>query len=142
MTEAISPAAKAAVLRRGAAARPMEIRVTGSSMGAAIPTGARVAVIAACRPRRGEVWAFVSEAGQVVVHRFRRRRDGVLWFQGDGNDRIDRPVTPEMLIGRVASLEVAGRRTKLGTRARVRGRLMLDVTALARRVDRIRCRPG
>jgi hypothetical protein len=85
VTEAIPPAAKAAVLRRGAAGRPITIDVRGSSMGKAIPSGARVLVAAGQRPRRGEVWAFVVDDGMVVVHRFRREHEGALWFQGDGN---------------------------------------------------------
>jgi hypothetical protein len=132
VTEAIPPAAKAAILRRGAAATPMAIDVKGSSMATAIPDGARVLVVAGDRPRRGEVWAFVADDGTVVVHRFRRQRDGVLWLQGDGNQRVDRPVTPEMLIGRVLATDVDGRRRRLGRLDRIRGRLMLDAVSLLR----------
>jgi hypothetical protein len=135
VTEAIPPAAKAAVMRKGAAGRPITIDVTGSSMGKAIPSGSRVLVAAGDRPRRGEVWAFVVDEGLVVVHRFRRERDDSLWFQGDGNTGVDRPVRPEMLVGRVVAVDVEGRRrTRLGTLARIRGRLWLDTTALFVRI--------
>jgi len=142
MTDAICPAAKAAVLRKGAARKAIEIEVIGPSMGAAIPSGARVIVVAASRPRRGEVWALVGDESKVVVHRFRRERGGLLWFQGDGNARVDRPVEPDMLIGRVESVECAGRRKRIGAIARLRGRVVLDATSLARRVRSLRCRPG
>jgi hypothetical protein len=132
VSEAIPPATKAAVLRRGAASTPIGIDVRGSSMGTAIPSGARVFVVAGVRPRRGEVWAFVIDDGVVIVHRFRRERDGALWFQGDGNARVDRPVTSEMLVGRVVATEVGGRRRRLGRLARARGRVMLDTTSLIR----------
>ena len=134
MTEAIPPAAKAAVLRRGAGGRPITIDVTGSSMGKAIPSGARVFVAAGQRPRRGEIWAFVLDDGMVVVHRFRREHEGVLWFQGDGNASVDRPVRSEMLVGRVVASEAGEKRRRLGSLDRVRGRLKLDTESLLRRI--------
>jgi phage repressor protein C with HTH and peptisase S24 domain len=138
VTEAIPPAAKAAVMRRGAAGRPITIDVTGSSMGKVIPSGARVLVAASARPRRGEIWAFVVDDGMVIVHRFRREHEGELWFQGDGNAGVDRPVQPEMLVGRVVAVEVGDRRRRLGVLARVRGRLRLDGEAVLRRSRIIR----
>jgi hypothetical protein len=138
VTEAIPPAAKAAVMRKGAAGRPITIDVTGSSMGTAIPSGARVLVAAGHRPRRGEIWAFVADEGVVVVHRFRRERDGSLWFQGDGNAGVDRPVRPEMLVGRVVAVEIGARRRRVRTLARLRGRLGLDTSAFFVRFRRTR----
>jgi hypothetical protein len=123
-------------MRKAAAGRPITIEVTGSSMGKAIPSGSRVLVAAGGHPRRGEVWAFVVDEGLVVVHRFRRERNDSLWFQGDGNAGVDRPVLPEMLVGRVVAVDVEGRRTRLGTLARIRGRLRLDTSAMFVRIRR------
>jgi SOS-response transcriptional repressor LexA len=138
VTEAVPPATKAAVLRRRAAESPIAIDVKGSSMGAGIPSGARVLVAAAHRPRRGEVWAFVSDDGTVIVHRFRRERAGTLWFQGDGNAGVDRPVTPEMLVGRVVATDVEGRRRSFGSLARWRARIRLDTQSSYKRIRRAR----
>jgi Peptidase S24-like len=137
VTEPIEPATKAAVLRRGATARPITIEVTGPSMGTTIASGSQVRVTAGGRPRRGEIWAFVLDDGMVVVHRFRRERAGALWFQGDGNAGVDRPVVPDRLVGRVDAVDFGGRRTRFGPLARVRGRLALDATALRRRIPRM-----
>jgi SOS-response transcriptional repressor LexA len=114
--------------------KPLAIDVSGPSMGPAIPSGARVLVVARGRPRRGEIWAFVLDDGSLVVHRFRRRRAGGLWFQGDENTAVDRPVAPEMLVGRVVATEIEGRRTTVGAGARLRGRLQLDLDSVRRRV--------
>jgi hypothetical protein len=138
VTEAVLPATKAAVLRRRAAESPIAIEVRGSSMGTVIPSGARVLVAAAPRPRRGEIWAFVVDEGMVVVHRFRRERAGTLWFQGDGNVSVDRPVSAEMLVGRVIATEVEGRRRRLGSVARLGGRVQLDTRSLHNRFRRAR----
>jgi hypothetical protein len=138
VTEAIPPATKAAVLRRRAARSPIAIDVRGSTMGKVIPSGARVLVTGAGRPRRGEIWAFVVDDGMVVVHRFRRERAGTLWFQGDGNAAVDRPVTSEMLVGRVVATDVEGRRKRLGSLARLSGRVQLDTQSLQKRLGRAR----
>ena len=45
------------LLRRRAEVGTLWIDTIGNSMGRAIPAGARVRVVAASRPRRGEVWA-------------------------------------------------------------------------------------
>ena len=138
MTEAVPPATKAAVLRRRAAQSEIAIDVRGSSMGTVIPSGARVLVAAAPRPRRGEVWAFVVDDGMVVVHRFRRERAGTLWFQGDGNDGVDRPVTREMLVGRVIAIDVDGRRRRVGSLARLGALVQMDTRSLHNRLRRAR----
>ncbi len=128
---------KAKVLRRRAAQRPIWVEVTGQSMGASIPTGARVLLETGMRPRRGEVWAFINEEGSLVVHRFKRAVGGLLWFEGDANTTVDRPVTSDLLVGRVTEVEIAGRRRRLGTRQRLRGRVLVDRRALGRRISRL-----
>ena len=137
MTEPVPAEIKAKVLRRGVAASARWLDVTGLSMGPDLPGGSRVLVDGATRPRRGEVWAFVGETGEVVVHRFLRDVGGQLWFRGDANVAADRPVPPERLIGRVTAVEVDGRRRDLGRVARWRGRLAVDRRAIRRRLRRV-----
>ena len=105
-----SPACCAAAPRSGT----LWIDTIGSSMGRAIPDGARVRVVAVARPRRGEVWAMCSDDGRVIVHRVLGVVDGRWWLQGDANRSPDRPVELERLIGRVDEIDVAGRRRRLG----------------------------
>ncbi len=126
MTEPVPAEMKAKVLRRGVAANARWLDVTGLSMGPDLPGAAACSSTARRRARRGEVWAFVGETGEVVVHRFLRDVGGQLWFRGDANVAADRPVPPERLIGRVAAVEVDGRRRDLGRVARWRGRLAVD----------------
>jgi Peptidase S24-like len=132
MNESVSPEAVAAVLRKRVAKGPVWLDVSGSSMGSAIPSGARVLVQGRATPRRGEVWAFCTAGGNVVVHRFRRNRGGQLWFQGDANAWVDVPIDASLLIGRVNTIDVDGRRRRLGAAATTRARLALDLRAIRR----------
>ena len=102
-TQTDTSGAIAAVLRRKAATQPLWIPVSGQSMGRSIGDG-RVRVAPAARPRRGEVWAFVIE-GRIIVHRFLGARHGRLWMQGDANPSPDPPVSGEVLIGKVVTVE-------------------------------------
>ena len=108
------PETIARLLRRRAEAGTLWIDTIGNSMGRAIPDGARVRVVAAARPRRGEVWAMCSDDGRVIVHRALGVVDGRWWLQGDANRSPDRPVGLDRLIGRVDEIDVAGRRRRLG----------------------------
>lgn len=124
----------ASVLRRRVAAAPQWFDVDGPSMGDTIPSGSRVLVAAAARPRRGEIWAFCLPAGNLVVHRYRRLVDGRHCFQGDAMRWADEPVPAELLVGRVQAVETQGAQRTIGTREALRGRLRLDVEAVTRRV--------
>jgi hypothetical protein len=98
------PALAAAL--RATAGRPdgLWLAARGRSMGRAVPTGAEVHVVASdLPPAVGEVWAFATAAGEVVVHRC----VGVgppHRFRGDARPVDDAPVAPQLLIGRVDSL--------------------------------------
>jgi hypothetical protein len=63
------------------------------------------------RPVPGEIVAIRRENG-LVVHRMKSRivKDGVTWFmaRGDSNSRSDRPVTIDMIVGRVVKSEPTG----------------------------------
>ena len=109
------PATITRLLRRRAESGTLWIDAVGSSMGRAIPDGARVHVVAAARPRRGEVWAMCDDGGRVIVHRVLGLVDGQWWFRGDANSSPDLPVELDRLIGRVDEVEVAGRLRLLGT---------------------------
>lgn len=135
MTDSISPEAMAAVLRKGAERRPLWVAVSGGSMGSAIPSGARVLVERRAQPRRGEVWAFCTLGRLIVVHRFRRRRRGDLWFQGDANKWADVPIAPDLLVGRVVAIEIDAVHRRLGLAATLRARAALDVAALRYRTN-------
>src|SRR5260221_14607722 len=68
--------ATAALLRRRVATQPLWLSVRGTSMEPSILAGSEGQLVVGSRPRRGEVWAFCSEAGDLVVHRCRRFEDG------------------------------------------------------------------
>jgi hypothetical protein len=140
VTERVSPETTAAVLRKRVAKGPVWLAVSGTSMGSAIPSGARVLVRGRTTPRRGEVWAFCTSGGHVVVHRFRRHRDGQLWFQGDANAWVDVPIALSLLVGRVDAIDVEGRRRRLGPVATIRARLGLDLRAVRRAARAITAR--
>lgn len=95
-------------------------------MAPTIDGGTPLLVRARPRPRAGEVWAFVTDDGQVVVHRFWRRNDAGLVFRGDGNDHPDPPVDHDQLIGRI----------DLGPVDRLSGIGRLTTTAVRRRLSR------
>ena len=122
------------LLRRRAESGTLWIDTAGNSMGRAIPDGARVRVVAAARPRRGEVWAMCNDDSRVIVHRALGVVDGRWWLQGDANRSPDPPVGLDRLIGRVDEIEVAGHRRRLGASKWLIGRARLDVAAARRRV--------
>jgi phage repressor protein C with HTH and peptisase S24 domain len=98
------PFVTARLMRTRAEAAPFWLDVSGTSMGWSIPSGTRVRVDATASPRRGEVWAFCNDTGDIVVHRFRRATGGGLRFQGDARVRADDSVEDAQLIGRVVEL--------------------------------------
>jgi hypothetical protein len=122
------------LLRRRAESGTLWIDAVGSSMGQAIPDGARVRVVAVDRPRRGEVWAMCNDEGRVIVHRVLGVVGRRWWLQGDANRSPDLPVDLDRLIGRVDEVEAAGRRRSLGTSDRLIARARLDVAAVRKRV--------
>ena len=122
------------LLRRRAESGTLWIDAVGSSMGQAIPDGARVRVVAVDRPRRGEVWAMCNDEGRVIVHRVLGVVGRRWWLQGDANRSPDLPVDLVRLIGRVDEIEVAGRRRRLRPSDRVIARARIDVVATWRRV--------
>ncbi|MEX1007825.1 MAG: S24/S26 family peptidase [Acidimicrobiia bacterium] len=113
--------AKAAVLRRRASAGTMWFRVDGVSMGRSIPWGSEVLVVPAERPRVGEVWAFCTANGELVVHRHRRPIRGAYVFQGDAKASPDDPVRADQLIGRVVAVRAGGQVRRLGAGDRITG---------------------
>jgi hypothetical protein len=113
------------------------IDTIGNSMGRAVPDGARVRVVAASRPHRGEVWAMCGDDGRVIVHRVLGVVAGRWWLQGDANRSPDAPVGLDRLIGRVDEIDVAGRRRRLGAFDRLLARARLDVAAVWKRISRV-----
>lgn len=75
-------------------------------MGRRYRPGATVVVSGSTsRPRIGEVWAFVGVDDRVVVHRcVWSRPSSALRFKGDAERRLDEPVEPNMLVGRVSEV--------------------------------------
>jgi hypothetical protein len=111
--------ATAALLRRRVAAQPLWLPVHGMSMQPSILDGSEVQLVPASRPRRGELWAFCSAAGDLVVHRCRRFENGAYVFAGDAQLIADAPVRDEQLIGRVVALRSAGATRTLTARDRL-----------------------
>jgi SOS-response transcriptional repressor LexA len=128
-----TPAAVAAVLRKGANARSLWIDVAGRSMGSALGSG-RVLVDPTAPLRRGRIWAFRSD-DKIVVHRLLGRRGERVWLQGDANSFADPPVTIDRLIGEVTVIETPdGTRRPFGRVAAMRGRMLVDYRAVRGRV--------
>lgn len=100
--DSVSPETRARALRAAVSAQPLWIATSGSSMGTTIQAGEEVCLVAQSRPRRGEVWAYVDDGGQVVVHRFVGHRKQLLVFRGDAEQGTDRLVSTARLAGRVA----------------------------------------
>jgi hypothetical protein len=77
-------------------------------MGETILTGSNVWVLAADRPRWGEIWAFCDPDSTIDVHRCVGHRRGRARFWGDGNESADTLVDDALLIGRVVAIESPG----------------------------------
>ena len=129
-----SPDTITRLLRRRAEVEALWIDTIGNSMGRAVPAGARVRVVAASTPRRGEVWAMCDDDARIIVHRALGEAGDQWWFQGDANRSPDLPVRLDRLIGRVDEVEVVGRRRRLGRSRRLIARTRLDVAAMCKRV--------
>lgn len=108
------PETMAAGLRAAAERGSLRLPTAGTSMGALVRTGDRVTVQPGGRPQWGEVWAFCSEQGSVVVHRCRGRRPGGWLFQGDRRAQPDAVVGADRLVGRVVAVERDGVQRRLG----------------------------
>lgn len=67
-------------------------------------TGSAVEVIAADRPRWGEIWCFVGDGGVLLVHRCVGWRRGHARFWGDANEVVDGVVAPDRWVGRVVTV--------------------------------------
>jgi len=142
-----NPEPVASVLRSAAAAKPLWLEVSGTSMGGAIVSGDTVLVIPSPRPRRGEVWAFCNAEASIVVHRSRGPRRGGWLFEGDAVGRADPVISSSWLIGRVVSIRhgevarhVGGRDRALGMMGiaarRARRALRRGVRRITQRSDR------
>lgn len=129
----------ARLLRERAGGAGVWLDVAGDSMGRALPGGSRVLVRAASGPRSsgprlGQVWAFCDASGEIMVHRYLRRRRGRYVFGGDANAFTDPAAAPERLIGRVIAVERGSRRRTLSPALACWAVLRAGSRALFRRV--------
>ncbi len=131
-----APAATVALLRRRLEQGPIELPVSGASMGATISAGSTVTVVAASSPRPGQIWALVDDEGQMFVHRYRKQVAGRMVFRGDGNITDDPPAGPESLIGQVVAATYDGVTTRFGVKDRILAIIGHLRDALARRLFR------
>lgn len=131
------PRSIAEVLRERAARSDLWIPTSGSSMGRDVPPGTMVLVRPETRsPRLGEVWAFVTAAGDVTVHRYLRRTSlGRFVFVGDRAESADAPIRAEWLVGRVPVVEEGGRRRRLRRVSAVRPLVLAAVRGVRRRLS-------
>ena len=97
------PDVTARLLRKRLADAPVELPVSGKSMGSTIRSGSTVLIAELSEPRRGEVWAFVGVGSGIVVHRVRHLTRDTMTGRGDGNLVDDIEVPRAHLIGRVAA---------------------------------------
>jgi hypothetical protein len=137
---ATTPERIASALRLTVSSNPLWLDASGTSMGRAIRPGSEIQVVAAQRPRRGQVWAFCDDAGTVVIHRCRGRRGGRFVFEGDATGHADRPVAATRLVGRVAAVRHDSRVRRLGRADTVIGALAILLRRAQRRVRRARGR--
>jgi len=133
----IDPSAKARLLREAAASGPLWLVARGTSMGRTIPTGSSVLVAEKSLPRRGQVWAYCEQSGDVVVHRYRRHTDRGHVLQGDTRTHTDAPVPDEQLIGRVTAVRLGGRVRSVGWSDRWHGECQRVARALVVRASRM-----
>lgn len=113
--------ALARALRASAASGELWLPVRGGSMGRSLRSGSTVRVVPGARPRRGEVWAFCTAGGTILVHRYRRAAGGEFIFRGDARAADDAAVPASRLVGRVVEVQRDGRRRRLGIGDRVVG---------------------
>jgi len=120
----------AAVELMGRSGRLGTVRVRGTSMEPTLHERDVVAVdFAAGRPLRGDLLLFRQDE-LLIVHRFlgrgrRRGRPPYYRARGDGRIRLDPPVAPERVVGRVVALDDgSGWRSLRGAAARVYARLL------------------
>lgn len=132
----IAPETTARLLRSRLADAPLELPVSGESMGSTITSGSIVRITELSQPRRGEVWAFVG-SGEIVVHRVRHLTEDSMTGRGDGNPLDDRTVPRSHLIGRVESTVAPdGSVRSFGWFDRRRAAVRLYVRGVARRAVR------
>ena len=138
------PETTARLLRSRLATRPLELPVTGESMGSTIKSGSTVRLTEVSEPRRGEVWAFVGAGSGIVVHRVRHLTETSMTGRGDGNPLDDHTVPRSHLIGRVDSAtNPSGSIRRFGPFDRRRAAVQLNLRAIARKVLRpVRRRKG
>jgi hypothetical protein len=103
------------------AGRDLWLAVEGRSMWPTIRPPARVRLVGAERPRRGEVWAFVDAGEAIVVHRCERRAGPGYVFRGDGLPGPDPWVPALRLVGHVVAVDDPTGRRPLGERDRIVG---------------------
>jgi hypothetical protein len=133
------PDLTARLLREKLTEQALWLDVYGGSMGQSIRGGTRVRVSASAAPRRGEVWAFCNDRGEIVVHRARGAAPGGFRFQGDTCVRADAPVPADRLIGRAIAIDPHRRAWRWGPAAGAVQRVpRLAVAWLARRLERRR----
>jgi len=125
--------AKARVLRRRVEQGSLWLSVEGESMGPTLGGDSEVLLVGAVRPRRGEIWAFYSDTGDLVVHRCLRVTSTAAVFQGDRHRRID-TIDDDLLVGRAAAVRRDGRTRPLGRGNRLRGWTLRTRRALKARL--------
>ena len=103
-------------LREMAAEAPLRLTVRGDCMRPLLVDGQEVTVAGAARYWPGDVVAFASPAGSLVVHRVIgwRRRGGRLLVQtrADDSGTLDPAVDPARVIGRVVDPVVPAKRLR------------------------------
>ena len=135
------PDVTARLLRGRLADGPLELPVSGSSMRGVIESGAIVDLSAADEPRVGEIWAFVDDDGNLVVHRIRHVAPDQVVGRGSGNIRDDAPVRRHRLVGRVRTATTEHGPRTFGEGDRRRAAVAFRLRELARSV-RNRLRPA
>jgi len=128
--------ATAALMRRRVVADPMWLHVRGMSMAPSILDGWEVQLVPGSRPRRGEVWAFCSAQGDIVVHRHCRFADGTHRFRGDAQQHGDAPIDDDQLIGRVVAIRGNDTTRKIRSRDRFAWRARQARRALRARLTK------
>ena len=132
------PETTARLLRSRLATTPLDLPVSGLSMGSTIRSGSTVRLTGLSEPRRGEIWAFVGADSEIIVHRVRHIAEDTMTGRGHGNPVDDQIVPRTHLIGRVDSaIGPNGQTRTFGPVDRARAAIHFYVRAGARTVAKI-----
>lgn len=114
MTSAVVRAASVDAVRRLPPGRRFRVRVEGSSMEPALRRGDEVLADRTGHVRLGDLVVLDGGEAGLIVHRLLWRSRRGVRTRGDGSGRMDPPMAPDAVLGRVLVVERGGYPTPQG----------------------------